>query len=69
MGTTRAMEKIKVLAFFLEIPNVFISIPILTQSSQRIMFPQRFIFKRFNNSTAKSFCYLKRPFLLVSEVK
>lgn len=68
-GYHQSNGKDNVLAFFLKIPNVLIWIPIITQSSQRIMFPQRFIFKRFNNSTTKSFCHLKRPFLLVSEVK
>lgn len=68
-GYHQSNGKDNVLAFFLQITNVLISIPITTHSSQRIMFPQRFIFKRFNNSTTKSFCHLKRPFLLVSEVK
>ena len=68
-GYHKSNGKDNVLAFFLEIPNVLISIPIITRSSQRIMFPQRFIFKCFNNSTTRSFCHLKIPFLLVSEVK
>ena len=68
-GYHKSNGKDNVLALFLEIPNVLISIPMITPSSRLIMFPQRFIFKCFNNSTTGSFCHLKRPFLLVSEVK